>query len=242
MEAEKKYVLAQLKEHLLFLQRMKKNRKDCIEVDVGEINRAFPNEEFPTASIHEFINDRIESVACTKGFISYIIGQLMLDSGVCVWVSSSQTVYPPSLKQFFLSPEKIVFIRVGKEKEMLWVIEEALKCEGISAVVGEVKELSFLESRRLQLAVERSRVTGFIIRNTSKQNINACVSRWRVSPIPSDLYSKLPGVGFPRWNIELLKIRNGKPGVWQMEFAEGKLYPVRPITTFIEQTEERKAV
>ena len=38
---------------------------------------------------------------------------------------------------------------------MLWVIEEALKCEGLAAVIGEIKELSFTQSRRLQLAVEK---------------------------------------------------------------------------------------
>jgi protein ImuA len=32
----------------------------------------------------------------------------------------------------------------------------------------------------------------------------------------------LPGVGFPKWNVELLKVRNGKPGSWQVEWAAGK--------------------
>jgi len=32
----------------------------------------------------------------------------------------------------------------------------------------------------------------------------------------------MPGVGFPRWNVELLKVRNGKPGTWQVEFSAGR--------------------
>ena len=242
MDAEKKYVLAQLKEHLFFLQGRKKGRDDRSQIDLGAINNSFPNKEFPLASVHEFINDRVESIACTKGFVSYIIARLMMGAGVCVWISSSQSVYPPSLKQFSIAPERIIFIKVNKENEIFWVMEEALKCEGISAVVGETKEVSFLESRRLQLAVEQSGVTGFIIKSNNRENINACVSRWRISPISSDPYSRLPGVGFPRWNIELLKIRNGKPGNWQMEFTNGKLYPVKTIEEYKEETTERKVV
>ena len=41
-------------------------------------------------------------------------------------------------------------------------MEEALKCNRITAVLGEIKEISFKESRRLQLAAEQSRVTGFL--------------------------------------------------------------------------------
>jgi protein ImuA len=28
----------------------------------------------------------------------------------------------------------------------------------------------------------------------------------------------MPGVGFPKWNVELLKMRNGKPGSWEVEW------------------------
>jgi protein ImuA len=49
----------------------------------------------------------------------------------------------------------------------------------------------------------------------------------------------MPGVGFPRWNVELLKVRNGKPGAWQIEFAEGKFRPVYKIAS-IAQLQKKK--
>ena len=36
----------------------------------------------------------------------------------------------------------------------------------------------------------------------------------------------MPGVGFPRWNVELLKVRNGKPGSWQIEWAESRFQDI----------------
>src|ERR1700684_950556 len=106
-------------------------------------------------------------------------------------------------------------------------MEEALKCSGLAAVVGEMPELSFTTSRRFQLAVEQSRVTGFVLRSHPRNlNTNTCVSRWKIKPLPSHAEDDLPGLGFPRWQVELQKIRNGKPGVWQVEWAAGGFRPV----------------
>ena len=99
-----------------------------------------------------------------------------------------------------------------------------MKCNGLAAVVCELQELSFTSSRRFQLAVEESAVTGFILRvNPRKLSTTACVTRWQISSLPSEA-TELPGVGFPNWNVELLKVRNGKPDSWQVEWAAGKFH------------------
>ena len=101
-------------------------------------------------------------------------------------------------------------------------MEEALKCEALSAVIGELRDLDFTASRRLQLAVEKSRVTGFVIRHVRKKiNTTACVTRWKISHLPSEMIDQLPGIGFPRWKVELLKVRNGKPGAWEITWIDG---------------------
>ena len=30
----------------------------------------------------------------------------------------------------------------------------------------------------------------------------------------------MPGVGHPRWQVELLKVKNGKPGNWTVEWKK----------------------
>jgi protein ImuA len=115
----------------------------------------------------------------------------------------------------------MIFIDLKREKDILWAMEEALKCEGLAAVIGEMNELDFTSSRRLQLVVEQSRVTGFILRRKSGMNITACLTRWRITPVPSAPIDGMPGVGYPRWNVELIKVRNGKPGRWEIEWTNG---------------------
>jgi protein ImuA len=85
---------------------------------------------------------------------------------------------------------------------VLWVTEEALKCEGVATVICETKDLSFTESQRLQLAVEKSHVTGFVFRKDVKKiNTTACVTRWQIRPVRSQLRTGMPGVGHPRWQV-----------------------------------------
>jgi protein ImuA len=204
------------------------------------MTEAFPNEVFPLAAVHEFINMEEENEAATNGFIASIISALMKNGGATVWIGSSLTIFPIALKTFGISPERVVFINAPTQREALWAMEEALKCEGLAAVIGEIREITFTESRRLQLAVEKSRVTGLIIRSRSRNlQTNACVSRWRISHLPSSPEDNLPGIGFPRWNIELLKMRSGRPGSWQVEWSKGKFKIIPQIA--IQSEEKRKA-
>ena len=109
-------------------------------------------------------------------------------------------------------------------------------------MVGEISDLSFTVSRRFQLAVEQSHVTGFIIRDQPKNLFpNACVSRWNIKPLPSYSIDQLPGIGFPRWHIELQKIRNGKPGFWELEWAAGRFHQIEKNILSILSQPERKA-
>jgi protein ImuA len=58
------------------------------------------------------------------------------------------------------------------------------------------------------------------------------------------LEAGMPGVGFPRWTVELLKVRNGNPGTWQMEWAAGSFRTMEERNHFLvsEQEIHRKAL
>ena len=221
MSTKRSDIIAQLQKSILPLQGFKSHLK-LADAGLGIINRAFPGVSFPVGAIHEFITNGKEDVAATTGFVAGMLGSLMRSGGAVIWIGGDQTVFPPALEYFGIAPDKVIFINLYKEKEILWVMEEALKCEGLAAVVGEVSQLSFTASRRLQLAVEQSQVTGFILRsNLHTNNTTASITRWKITHLPSVLEDRMPGVGFPRWNVDLLKVRNGVPSSWQVEFVAG---------------------
>jgi len=232
MPVTKKDIIALLQREILPLQGFKPAINNAaIDTGLGSIKFSFPGATFPLGAVHEFICPVPETLSAAGGFIAGILSALMHHGGASVWISPSQTIFPPSLKSFGIEPDKIVFINLQKEKDRLWALEEALKCEGIAAVVGEIRELSFADSRRLQLAVEQSLVTGFVIRNNPRNlNTTACISRWKITHLSSMLTDNMPGVGFPCWNVALLKVRNGKPGNWQMEWCAGRFRQIGEAT------------
>lgn len=194
---------------------------------LGPVEAAFPNGVFPLGAVHELVCGNTEQATASGGFVTGLLSVLMQNGGVCVWIGLSGNLFPSALKAFGVDPDKVIFIDLLKDKDVLWAMEESLKCAGLAAVIGELREIDFKQSRRLQLAVEQSRVTGFILRNFSnKTGSTACVARWKITPLPSEQVGGLPGLGFPRWRVELLRVRNGQPGSWIVEWCDGKFVPV----------------
>ena len=248
MPSTKSDIIQRLEREILPLQGFKPPRSGgALDFGLGPMNAAFPNGEFPTGAIHEVLSTGPENAAASVGFVGGLIGTLMRNGGAGLWIGARQKIFPMALKLFGIEPDRIVFVELRNQKDMLWAMEEALKCEGLAAVVGEIPEIGFTASRRLQLAVEQSRVTGFILRHQPRGHVTnvtgnlpgnvaanvpgnvtgtACVARWRITPLASQPEAGLPGVGFPRWNVELLKIRNGRPGAWPLEWAAGRFRTV----------------
>lgn len=196
---------------------------------------------FPAGCLHEFLSASPEDVAASNGFVTALFSRIIQPGAVCAWISASRTLFPPALKMFGIEPDQIIFIDLKKEKDVLCAIEEALKCGRLTAVLGEVREINFTESRRLQLAAEQSRVTGFILRHQPRiLNTLASVSRWRITSLPSEMHDECPGVGFARWNVELLKIRNGKPGAWRLEWSANRFMETKEKVFLLPQEQRRK--
>jgi protein ImuA len=235
-----KAIIEQLKNQILSLQGNRVSGQQPLSVDLSAVGSSFPESVFSYAAVHQFISSSPEAAACTCGFMSVILSRLMQQSGACLWISTKRNIFPPALKAYGVEPGQISFVDMSRAKDALWAIEESLKCTALSAVVGEIGELDFDESRRLQLAVEKSQVTGFIHCYKPKaKNIVACTTRWKITPIPSEAINNMPGLGFPRWNVELQKIRNGKPGSWQVQWSPKGLEFLESKSAIIPQIHKR---
>lgn len=239
----KKDIINKLQKSILLLQGLRPAAINGDEsVGLGPVESAFPNGIFPVGAIHEFLSVEPEQAAANGGFIGGILNPLMQRGGACLWISMSRKLFPPSLKSFGIEPDRIIFVDLKRERDVLWVTEEALKCQGLAAVVAELKDISFTQSRRLQLAVEHSRVTGFILRSDPrKSGATACAARWNISTLPSELQDGMPGIGLPRWKVELLKVRNGNPGSWKMEWGAGRFNQIAELTGVPVLTKSLKA-
>lgn len=239
MDARKE-IIGRLQKDILLLEGFTPQPAGAIAtIGLGPIESAFPNGVFPTGTIHEMLCPTPEQAAATGGFMGGLLASLMQRGGVCLWIGVSRKLFPPSLMAYNVEPDQVIFVDLQREKDVLWAMEEGLKCEGLAAVIAELREVSFAQSRRLQLAVENSKVTGFLLRSDPRKlNTTTCVARWQITHLPSELEG-LPHVGFPRWQVELLKVRNGSPGKWKVEWAGNHFVPVDEKIAVREISERR---
>jgi len=223
MKANKQEIVSQLRKQMLEMQGFKPvTSGDALQFGLDAIELCFPNSIFPLGTIHEFLSEKPEDTAASEGFISGLLGKMMECGSACLWISRNRKLFPPSMQAFGVNPQQVIFIDLTYEKEILWAMEEALKCEGLACVIAELSDIDFAQSRRLQLATEKSCVTGILLRKEPKRSLSAtaCTVRWQIKPLPTAFGTDIPGVGYPRWEVNLLKVKNGHTGKFLIEWAE----------------------
>lgn len=185
------------------------------------IDDALPWGGLPLAALHEVEGaggDGEDGAAAT--FLAGILARLAPARPV-LWCLQSPDLHAPGLALAGLAAQRLLLVRAPNERELLWAMEEGLRSPVLAAVVGEVETLSITASRRLQLAAEASGVTGFVLhRGDAMAAASAAVTRWRVAAVPCAPIAGEPGIGRPRWRLELLRCRGGMPAAWEVEAGD----------------------
>lgn len=182
------------------------------------IDAALPWGGLPLAALHEVESAGIagQDGAATE-FLVGILARLTPARPV-LWCLRQADLHAPGLARAGLAAKRLLLVRAPNERDILWAMEEGLRSRALAAVVGEVDGLSTAASRRLQLAAETAGVTGFVLHRSAATAIaSAAVTRWRVAALPSLPIPGEPGIGAPRWRVELLRCRGGMPADWEIE-------------------------
>src|SRR5690606_33656932 len=102
-------LIKKLKQNILLWQGMKpRETGGKEEMGLGRLEKAFPHGVFPRKAIHEFISILPEHSAASNGFIGGLLSRLMADGGSCIWISASRKLYPVSLRQFNVEPDRLI--------------------------------------------------------------------------------------------------------------------------------------
>jgi protein ImuA len=249
---EEKALLPKLREHIRRIERPTAPTHGVSPFGVAAIDRVLPGGGLARGALHEILGlgGDEEDGALAAAFAAGIVGRLMaVGDGMGLWCLPRPDLYGPGLAAHGLDPGRLVLVRAPRDDEILWAMEEGLRAPGIAAVVGEIGVLPAVASRRLQLAAERSGITAFLLRRwrnggqaaRERALPNAAVTRWRIAALPSQPPQGEPGVGRPRWRVELLRCRGGEPACWEVEVADATGHvslaatladrPARPVSS-----------
>ena len=192
---------------------------------VGAVDARLPGGALPLGALHEIAgggNGAIDGVAATL----FAAGIAARTRGKVLWCLTRLDLFAPALAQAGLNSDRVIYLEGGDEKTILACFEEGLRHGGLGAVVAEVARLPMTASRRLQLAAEGSGTIGIALRRWRRQTEasdfgqpTAAITRWRVSALPSTALP-VPGVGRPRWLVELIRCRTGESADFELEACD----------------------
>lgn len=218
MEGEKKARFAALRLRLAALENGGR-APAVLPFGIAAIDAGLPGGGLPMGALHELAGAGGESEdgAAAAAFLAGIVARLSPERPV-LWCLRHGDLYVPGLALYGLAPQRLILAHAPNDRETLWAVEEGLRSPALAAVIGEVEALSAPASRRLQLAAETLGVTGFVLRRSSAAAAtSSAVTRWRVTALPGSSTAGEPGIGRPRWRVELLRCRGGMPAAWDVE-------------------------
>ncbi len=180
-------------------------------LSIGAPDDALPWGGLPVARLHQIA----AADSSGLGFAAGLLGILGRGRPV-LWCRRRDAAMPflPGLAPFGLRPEQVLTVEAERAVELLWAIEEGLRCPALGAVLGEIDELPLPAARRLQLAAETGQVPALMVTPT-RTTAGGATTRWRVSVAPSPA-TPWGGLGAPAWHVVLERCRNGLPRSWTL--------------------------
>lgn len=228
MPASAQVRLAALRAEITALEPLSHAPAEVLPFGDARLDGRLPGGGLALGRWHEFVGEglELETGAAAAGFIARLAAPLA-SRGELVWVLRRDDLHAPGLSSTGFPAERLIQVCAPGEAEALAVMEDALRTAGVAAVVGEVEAVDLIAGRRLQLACELGSATGFLMRRRpfggagrKAEAGSAAASRWLVAPSPSEPASGEPGLGAPRWRVELQRCRGGQGGAFILEASE----------------------
>ncbi len=158
--------------------------------------------EMVLGRLHEAAGDAADA------FAAALASQL---PGPVIWIGRAGdigTLAPTGLQEF-IDPARLVLVAAATRAELLWAAEEAMRRPGAACVIVEMDRGPDLrESRRLQIAAERSDCLGLAL-ISGRPQASAAQTRWLCEA--SDGGS---------WIWRLAKNKSGRTGAWRAAYRE----------------------
>ncbi len=223
-------ILADLRKLIMDIENKSASRaglapgEDCSpwSFGVGDIDLALPDRRLCARSLHDISATSLGDRPSACGFAFALLSRLPRDGDVlwCQLISDAceyGALYGPGMRWLGIDPGRIIQVRVRSPDDLAWVMEEALRCAGLRAVVGEGPALHFTATRRLSLACEQAGIPCLYVNLNGDMRTSAATTRWRIkAEAASGEMSEMSGPGAAAWSLSLTRCRGGSTGKWQL--------------------------
>src|SRR5712692_3927524 len=182
-----------------------------------------------SGALHEIAAARETETAAASGFalaLAVRINRSAPAARSVLWVAEDLSLaengapYGPGLDAAGIAPERLIMVAAARGRDVLWTMEEALRCRAVGVVIGEMRArgIDQVATRRLSLAAAAGDTLGLILRTAPDDAPFAAATRWIIGAAPSLPARERWGVGPPRLAVRLVRNRRGHLGAWIVEW------------------------
>ena len=111
----------------------------------------------------------------------------------------------------------MILVETGHRRDSLWALLEALRSGAPQAVIGMIDRLDLKTSQKLHLAATDAGLPLLLLRPSQTLESSAAATRWRIGTAAATR-DRFSGYKRPRWQLQLERCRNGRPGEWVVEY------------------------
>jgi protein ImuA len=135
-------------------------------------------------------------------------------------LAENGALYGPGLDETGIAPERLITVAAPCARDVLWTMEEALRCRAVGMVIGEMRPrgIDQVATRRLALAAAAGNALGIILYAAPDDAPSAAVTRWIIGAASSLDAERSHDVGSPRFLARLVRNRRGLLGTWIVEW------------------------
>jgi protein ImuA len=181
-------------------------------------------------ALHELAPAAPIHLATASGFAMALAARASGRRGQVLWIATDFAAgeagapYGPGLDLFGLASDRLLLLHVPRPADVLWAMEEALRCGALACVIAELtgagEAADLTATRRLTLAAREgagAQGLSLLIRHRATPAPSAAATRWQIAASPSepDAYG---GLGATRFDLTLRKNRRGPSGRWIIEW------------------------
>ncbi|MDP2294139.1 MAG: DNA repair protein [Pseudolabrys sp.] len=227
-------MLAELRQRLQALQKPSGIEDDhgVLPLGVGAVDAALGG-GLARGALHEIAAPGEAHLAAATGFALGLAGLSSAASGKStLWIAEDMALiesgapYGPGLAQFGLAPERLLTVAVAHRRDLLWAMEEALRCRAVTAAIGEMRhgDVDAVALRRLSLAATANGALALLLRARPADDASTAATRWIVGAAPAAFSyggaGKNDEPGAPRFAAQLIRNRRGPAGSWILQWSD----------------------
>jgi protein ImuA len=206
-------MIAQLRQNLRALEKSAgiADGSSALPLGIAAIDLALGG-GLTRGALHEIAAVGEAHVTAAVGFV------LGLASRAClIWIAEDMALaesgapYGPGLGAFGLAPERLLTVSAAQARDLMWAMEEALRCRVVAAVIGELRhgEIDPVAVRRLSLAAAQSGALALLLRAAPPRDTSTAATRWIVGAAPHDCFT-----------VQLTRNRRGPLGAWMLQWSD----------------------